>query len=154
MRPDRPLTGRKVLAIALAAFGIIIAANLVLTFYAVRSFSGLVVSNGYIASQSFDARRSAQQALGWDLALDYADGALRLELTDAAGRTVRPELIEAAIGRPTTQRDDRDLALVETPGGYGAAVDLPAGAWRVEIVALAADGTPFQQSRSLHVATP
>lgn len=154
MKQSRPLTGRKVLAIALGAFGVIIAANLVLAFYAVQTFSGVVVSNSYVSSQSFDARRSAQEALGWELALDYADGALTLGLTDAQGRTLRPELIEATVGRPTTLREDRALALVETPGGYGAAVDLPAGAWRVEIVALAADGTPFHQSRALQVAAP
>jgi nitrogen fixation protein FixH len=151
MAMTRPLTGRRVLAIALAAFGVILAANITMSVYAVRSFSGLVVPNSYVASQSFDARRDAQQALGWDLALGYADGALTLALSDAAGRPVRPEVLEVSVGRPTTTRDDRALALEPMPEGYGAGVDLAPGSWRVEIVALAADGTPFHQSRSLTV---
>lgn len=154
MTSARPLTGRMVLAIALTAFGVIIAVNLTLAWFAVRTFSGLVVTNSYVASQGFDARRNAQEALGWDLDLDYAEGALTLAFSDTAGEIVRPELIEAAVGRPSTLRDDRTLTLDQMPGGYGAAVDLAPGAWRVEIVALAEDGTAFHQSRSLHVAAP
>ena len=48
------------------AFGVIIAVNLTLAFNAVRTFPGLEVKNSYVASQSFDADRAAQNALGWD----------------------------------------------------------------------------------------
>ncbi len=154
MPMTRPLTGRKVLAIALGAFGIILAANITMSVYAISTFSGLVVPNSYIASQSFDARRDAQEALGWTLALDHAEDALTLAVTDTAGRTVRPAMIEATIGRPTTLRDDQSLALMEAPGGYIAEAALAPGAWRVEIVAFAEDGTAFHQSRSLYVAAP
>jgi nitrogen fixation protein FixH len=41
----RRLTGRAVLLIALGAFGVVILANAVLAFYAVGTFSGLVVPN-------------------------------------------------------------------------------------------------------------
>jgi nitrogen fixation protein FixH len=145
------LTGRKVLAIALGAFGVVLAANLTLLFLATGTFSGLVVSNGYIASQSFDRARDAQQALGWQVAVTYKDAALRLDLTDAAGRAVRPVGIAVTVGRPTTEREDRSLELVRTPAGFAAALALDPGAWRVEIAATAEDGTFFSQRRSLLV---
>jgi len=152
MSAPRPLTGRKVLMIALGAFAVVILANTLLAVYAVRSFSGLVVPNSYVASQSFDERRTAQAALGWSLDLAYADGAVRLDLADSAGRAVRPAALAVTVGRPTTTRDDQLLPLEPTVGGYAAAVDLVRGVWRVEIVATAEDGTAYYQSRELRVA--
>ncbi|HEU0223277.1 MAG TPA: FixH family protein, partial [Paracoccaceae bacterium] len=55
------MTGRLVLAVALGAFGIVIAVNLVLVFAATRTFPGLVVPNSYVASQDFDRSRVAQE---------------------------------------------------------------------------------------------
>ena len=152
MSAPRPLSGRKVLMIALGAFAVVILANTLLAVYAVRSFSGLVVPNSYVASQDFDERRAAQAALGWTLDLGYAEGEFRLAIADAAGRPVRPAELGVTVGRPTTTREDRRLELEPTVGGYAGAVELPRGAWRVEVVATAEDGTLFYQSRELRVA--
>ena len=42
---ETPVTGRKVLLIVLAFFGVVIAANMTLLYFAVSNFSGLVVKN-------------------------------------------------------------------------------------------------------------
>lgn len=151
MTHARPLTGRRVLVIALAAFTIMLIPNIVLSVLAVRTFSGLVVPNSYVASQSFDRDRAAQQALGWQVDLAFADGVLRLDIVDAEGATVRPARLAVTAGRPTTTRADMALALEETPHGYAAAAPLGPGHWRVEIQAAAADRTAFRQSRDLFV---
>jgi nitrogen fixation protein FixH len=145
------LTGRRVLLIASAAFLVMLIPNIVLTVTAVRTFSGLVVPNSYVASQRFDRDRAAQAGLGWRLGLKHAEGVLRLDFADAAGETVRPATLEVRLGRPTTRHDDRTLALFETPTGYAAEAPLAPGRWRVEIAATAADGTGFRQSRDLLV---
>lgn len=145
------LNGRRFLGIATGFFIVMLIPNVIMAVYAVRTFSGLVVPNSYVASQTFDRERSAQQALGWTAALVHDGDAVRLDFTDASGRVVRPATLTVTLGRPTTTRDDRVLALVETPGGYAAAAPLAPGMWRVEIVATAADGTAFRQSRDLHV---
>ena len=147
------LTGRRVAAIAAGGFLFMLIPNIVLTVAAVGTFSGLVVPNSYVASQSFDRERSAQLALGWDAALTHDRGTLRLDLSDAAGRPVRPAHLAVTVGRPTTTRDDRTLDLRETPSGYAAAAVLAPGSWRVEIAATAGDGTAFRQSRDI-VVTP
>lgn len=46
----KELTGRHVLLMFVAGFGIIIAVNLTLAFSAVRTFPGLEVKNSYVAS--------------------------------------------------------------------------------------------------------
>ena len=56
----RPLTGRKVLLIAVAAFAVILAANLAMLLAATGTFPGLVVKNSYVASQDWTARTDAQ----------------------------------------------------------------------------------------------
>ncbi len=56
----------------LAFFGVIIAVNLTMAYFANSTWSGLVVANGYVASQSFDkdlAKARAQEALGWKVEL-------------------------------------------------------------------------------------
>lgn len=145
------LTGRQVFGIATGAFLVMLVPNIVMTVAAVRTFSGLVVPNSYVASQEFDRARAAQQALGWTATLRHADGAIRLDIADAQGGTVRPPALEVTLGRPTTTRDDRLLVLETTPTGYAAAAPLAPGMWRVEIHATAADGTAFHQSRDLYV---
>jgi nitrogen fixation protein FixH len=81
-------TGRKMLAVTLGAFGVVVAVNGVLAWQAVATFPGLEVQNGYVASQTWDAERAAQAALGWRLAVDYdpGRGRLRLAFTDRDGR--------------------------------------------------------------------
>ena len=94
------MTGRKVLVITVSAFGVIIAVNFLLAYKAVSTFPGLEVPNSYVASQTFDADRAAQLALGWSLAADYDHGASILELvfTDAGGA---PAPVAASTKRAT-----------------------------------------------------
>lgn len=145
------LTGRRVLTIAAVAFLVMLAPNIVLTVAAVRTFSGLVVPNSYVASQEFDRTRTAQQALGWTVALTHDEDVIRLAITDAAGHAVHPPEVSVTLGRPTTTRSDVTPALEATPSGYAAAQPLAPGRWIADIRATAADGTPFHQSRALFV---
>jgi hypothetical protein len=47
---------------------VIISVNLLLAFKAVSTFPGLEVKNSYVASQGFNDRKAAQEALGWTCA--------------------------------------------------------------------------------------
>ena len=89
-RDARPLTGRRVALIALAAFAVMLTPNIILAVKAVETFSGLVVPNSYVASQNFDRDRTAQQALGWTVTLDQADGVLHP--ADRRRRTAGPSV--------------------------------------------------------------
>lgn len=149
MSAARPLTGRKVLLISAAIFAVVLGANLTLTWFAVRTFSGLVVDNSYVASQSFDRDRLAQEALGWRLTLVSEDDVMRIEIVDARGHTVHPPTIKAVVGRPTMARSDRELDLRRTPRGYVAAAPLDSGAWLVMIDAVSEDGTAYRRRETM-----
>ena len=141
------LRGRHVGAMFVGGFGIIIAVNMTLAVNAVRTFPGLEVKNSYVASQSFDARRRAQEGLGWRSEAAYREGLLSLSLTGPDGRPAPVRDLSVHVGRPTEARDDMALALVD-----GAArVDLGPGLWRVDVEGTAPDGTLYQRALELEV---
>ena len=91
--PDtgRKLTGWHVLAIFVGGFGIIFAVNFFMAYSAVSTFPGMEVSSSYADSQTFDERRDAQEALGWNASVQIpGDGTLVLHLVDDEGRPRGP----------------------------------------------------------------
>ncbi len=142
---ERRLTGRHVLAIAVGAFGIIIGVNLVMAWQAISTFPGLEVKNSYVASQSFDAERAAQEALGWTAEPAYENGTFSITLRDRDGLPAPVTDISVLVGRTTHVRDDRTPVLVNRGGVYSAPLDLAPGIWLIHLEASAADGTPFRQ---------
>lgn len=150
-KDPRPLTGRKVFAITVAAFGVVIGANMALTFAAIDTFPGLEVKNGYVASQSFDRERAAQEALGWTARIEYEPGRLTLLLTGPDGLPVQPAKLGGVVGRPTTEAADQELLFAPGPQGFTAPLRLEDGNWDVNLHAVAQDGTAFRQRLQLHL---
>lgn len=142
---EREWTGKHVLAVFVLAFGVIIAVNLVLAFKAVGTFPGAEVRNSYVASQTFDADRAAQEALGWDVSAAVQSGTLRLKITDEMGYPVQPKITSALFGRATHTRDDQTLELRWTGTEFEAPVVAGAGNWNLRMTARANDGTNFRQ---------
>lgn len=149
MMAERPITGRHVFVGFTLFFGVIVAVNAFMAVSAISTFPGLEAKNGYASSQSFDTRRGAQQALGWQVAATVRNGRLSLAITDAAGRPVRPARVEASIGRPTEDDDDIVPQLRWAGTRFEAPVTLGAGKWVLWLKARAGDGTPFTQRRAL-----
>jgi nitrogen fixation protein FixH len=145
------LTGRHVLGITVGAFGIIIAVNMVMAVQAVRTFPGLEVANGYVASQTFDAERKAQQALGWTAVPAYRDGKLTVALMDDEGLPAQVQSIDVLVGRTTASHDDVRPEMVRVSGIWEAHLALARGKWMLKLEAVAADGTVFRQRLELFV---
>ncbi|MDA7427366.1 FixH family protein [Primorskyibacter aestuariivivens] len=148
---ERKLTGWHVLAIFVGAFGIIIGVNLALAYNAVATFPGLEVKNSYVASQSFDSRRDAQQALGWEVAADARDGEVILSISKPDGTPVQVVDLHAVLGRATHVKDDMEPDFVFNGRAYVAKVEVERGNWNIRMSAKALDGTPFEQRVVLHV---
>ncbi len=142
---SKEITGRKVLFIALGAFGVIITANIALAVAAIGSFPGLEVKNSYVASQGFEAERAAQDLLGWRAEAAYADGALQIAIRDTEGELVRLNELAVRLGRPTGEAVDITASIIKTPGGGYAVMDMDAGYWRIDLVAMGEGGDRFRQ---------
>ena len=147
----RPLTGRKVLAIAVSAFAVIFAVNILLAVKAVQTFPGLEVDNSYVASQSFDVERKAQAALGWTLDESHSDGLLKLAFRDRDGLPVQVERLSAVVGRTTEAAQDAHPQFTYQNGDYVAPLPLEPGKWMILLEAFAKDGTRFHQRLDLYV---
>ena len=145
------LTGRHVLAITVSAFTVIIGVNLVLAYKAVSTFPGLEVDNSYVASQGFNARKAAQEALGWRLAPSYAAGRVDLAFTDRNGLPVAVTELEVLIGRTTSTMDDARPVFVAMGDVYTTELPLARGKWMVKVTARSLGGTLFEQRSELFV---
>ena len=143
------LTGYHVLAIAGGAFAIIIGANLAMLFAATGSFPGLVVENSYVASQDWNRRTEAQQALGWTVEIGYDGGEIAVTLTGRDGAPGDGADLRLIVGRPSSQADDRELTARGGAGLYRAAAELAPGLWRIEVHT--ASGHDFQTTAQLFV---
>ncbi|MGI3183743.1 FixH family protein [Nioella aestuarii] len=144
----RELTGRKVLIIFIAGFGIIIGVNIFMAVNAVRTFPGLEVSSSYADSQDFDIRRDAQEALGWNASVevDAQTGVLTLHLVDDSGQPVAPAQLEALLTRPTNREEDQLLELTRNAGAFNAPVEVSEGRWRLRLTGTARDGTDYRHN--------
>lgn len=151
--PEREFTGRHMLAIILAFFGVIIAVNVTMAMVARKSWSGLVVANTYVASQQFNgqaeqARRQA--ALGWTSTLTVDDGVVRYAITDRGGHAVSLSAVAVTFRRPVGTVDDRTLALAPAAGdAMEAAADLADGVWIVDLTADAGIAEPYREARRI-----
>ena len=146
------LTGWHVLGIFAGCFGIIIAVNLTLAFKAVATFPGLITKNSYVASQSFDRDRAAQDALGWTLETEITKDVLTLSITGRDGQPVRPEAVSATLGRSTHVAEDI-VPVFEWDGrAFRAATPVAPGYWTLWLDMTATDGTAFRRRIPLTVA--
>lgn len=145
------LTGKHVFAITAGAFAVIIGVNMVMAYQAVSTFPGLEVKNSYVASQGFEARKAAQEALGWSMAPDYSDGRLTLAFTDRDGVPVQVSELQVLVGRTTEAKNDLWPTFVPLGEVYTADVALGRGKWMVKVTARSSDGTLFEQRSELFV---
>jgi nitrogen fixation protein FixH len=148
----REINGWHVLAIFGSAFAVIIGVNLTLAYQAVATFPGLETRNSYVASQSFEQNRAAQEALGWRVAADVEGDVLRMWVDDNSGPVV-PTITSATLGRATNVADDRTPEFRHDGRSFVADVSgLAAGNWNLRLEAVAADGTGFRQRVIVKVA--
>jgi nitrogen fixation protein FixH len=151
----RAFTGRHMLGVMVAFFGVIITVNLTMAAFAWTSWTGLVVKNSYVASQEFNDRAKAgreQAALGWQGELAYEKGELRYRLVSANGAVVAATGVEVALGRPAYEAEDTTVALSPTgDGSFGGDIALADGQWIVRLSAEAGPAQPWLDIRRIHV---
>ena len=159
----KPLTGRKVLMIAVGAFGVIIAVNLVMAWQAVSTFPGLEVDNSYVASQTFNEEKLAQDALGWTAELSVVAAEpedenartvrWRFTLADADRAPIDGLSVKAQIDRPTVTGHDIAMVLDPVaPGTYEAETLLPfKGQWEVRLIATHAEKPEYRLRQRVEI---
>ena len=149
------LTGRTVLVMLCAGFGIVLAVNLAMVWLALDSWPGLVSDTAYRDGLEFNrvlAAGERQKELGWQLSLEVPDGVIEMEIAGPDGMPVDGLSVNAMAYRPASEGSDRRFDLLEvSPGRYRATAALPLeGNWNVVIDAVR-DGQPYHVERRIFV---
>jgi nitrogen fixation protein FixH len=146
----RQFTGWHMLAVMVAFFAVIIGVNVMLAIYASSTWSGLVVENGYVASQQFGKeleKARTQKALGWQADVAHESGILRAQFVSKEGAALSGLTVQGLLRRPVTEREDMVLMLAEkTNGTYTAPLALKPGQWELEIEASDGEGHHFKET--------
>ena len=138
---SREFTGRHMLLIIVAFFGVVIGVNIAMAVSASRTWTGLVVANSYVASQEFQVKADAahaQNAAGWTMSVAYKDGNLVARI-DAKGQELNLDNVQAFVHRPVGGHDDVTVPLSRGPSGYEGAVALASGVWDVTVTTSATE---------------
>ena len=145
----KPLTGWHMFMMFVAFFGVVFAVNIFMTVIAVRSWTGLVVDDSYVASQTFNADAASlkkAEALSVSHQLHYEKGKLHLSLQGADGKTIAANSVQISIGRPVGEHEDQKLVAVKTGDGqFEAVTKLGAGVWSGELSAKLVGDTVWRQ---------
>ena len=140
-RRAQGLNGRHVLLMMLAFFGAVFIVNGAMIYSALSTNTGLVANEPYRKGLHYNERIAAdarQARLGWSERIEVSrEGHVTLSLSHDDGHPVTGLVIEAVLGRPSTNRLDVRLALAEAaPGRYEAqTAPLAAGSWLIAVEA-------------------
>ena len=136
---SEPLTGRKVLFMLVAFFGVVIGVNLIMMKFAIQSLPGTEVDSAYSASLAYAREIGAaqdQNARDWkvDAHIQRApDGGatLQVEARDNNGSPMSGLKFKGRFERPTDRRADQPVELAETGIGIyrGSAALIAPGQW-------------------------
>lgn len=133
-RTRTPFTGRKMAAILVAGFGIVVAVNFTMASFATSGFHGVVVENSYVASQEFNGwldEAERARALGWEAEIKRDEAGHVLVTTsnvpDAAAMT-------AKLRRPLGKREYASLDFERQDGGlYRSTRAVDQGRWTIRL---------------------
>jgi len=150
---ERPLTGRKVLAMLITFFGVVIGVNVTMAKLAIKTLPGTEVDSAYTASLGYEKEILAardQSARNWKVDAHIerlAGGAalLQVEARDGDGRPVTGLKFQGRFERPTDKRADLAIALAEVGIGiYRGRLDAVApGQWDLVLEGDNASGRMF-----------
>jgi nitrogen fixation protein FixH len=145
-RRRQGLQGRHVAAIFFSFFGAIFLMNGAMIYSAISTYSGIVSNEPYRKGLHYNDRIAAderQARLGWtDTVTLSRDGQLIVTLTGRDGLPIRGALVNALVGRPSTNRHDIKADLRETGAGrYEIQTKaLDDGSWMVALEVRTQDG--------------
>ncbi len=144
----RTFTGWHMATITISFFAIIIGVNLVLAVLANSSWTGLVVANSYVASQTFNrdaAEARLQQAAGWQLKLTVKRDFAQMSVLDRDNQPLTGLDLRAILQRPTDEAGDQNLKLQDRGAGvYLAQAPIGRGVWIADITVEGSDRKPVR----------
>ncbi|WP_027489144.1 FixH family protein [Allorhizobium undicola] len=132
-------TGWHMLLTICSFFGVIIAVNFTMAWYASHSWSGIVVENTYVASQQFNETTAEIRAIldsGVTGKMAVQQGIITYDLQIPGKGPVNADKVVANFKRPVGTAQDFSIELrPEAPGHFVGAHPAGPGHWIYEVVA-------------------
>ena len=135
----KPLTGRKVLFMLVAFFGVVIGVNMIMMRLAIQTLPGTEVDSAYSASLAYGKEIVAahdQNVRNWTVDAHVersgqGGATLQVEVRDHDGRPMSGLKFQGHFERPADKRSDQAVALAETGIGIyrGSATLIAPGQW-------------------------
>jgi nitrogen fixation protein FixH len=133
----RPLTGRMVLVLLLAFFGLVTVVNVFMIRAAISTFGGVDTPSSYEAGLNYKAEESvaaAQSARHWDVSASLVPSPAGEKITitalDETGKPVSGATIAAHLAHPVDERRDVPLQFDQVGAGlYEGTAHADAGQW-------------------------
>ena len=148
----RALTGRMVLFMLVAFFGVVIGVNVIMMRLAIQTLPGTEVDSAYSASLAYEkeiATAREQSERNWKVDAHVERSAqggatLQIEARDSNGRPMSGLKFQGRFERPTDRRD-LPVALAETGIGIyrGKMLSIASGQWDLVIEGMAAGRRMF-----------
>jgi nitrogen fixation protein FixH len=149
----KPLTGRKVLFMLLAFFGVVFAVNAIMAKLAIQTLPGTEVDSAYSASLAYENEIAAahdQNARNWKVDAHIQRGpdggaTLEVEARDSSGLPMSGLNFQGRFERPADRRADQAVGLAEVASGIyrGSAPLIGPGQWDLVLEAVAAGQRMF-----------
>lgn len=150
MKKQAELTGRRVLLLLCAFFGVMVVANAAFVTFAVRSFPGESQKKSYMQGIHYNetlAARTRQATLGWRAEItQLGASAIEVRMFDADDAPLTGLNVGGSIERPSHSGADQDFVCDErSPGVYAAKfTTLDKGAWKIAAIASGRDDARFE----------
>ena len=113
----KAITGWHMTAILVSFFGVVMAVNFTMAYFATSTFGGIQVQNSYVASQKFNgwlARAERANALGWQAAASLEDSGRVRVIASGPGARAR---LAATARHPVGRMPDMALTFSLQPDG-------------------------------------
>jgi nitrogen fixation protein FixH len=152
-RSPKPLTGRNVLFIMVAFFGVVIGVNMIMMLLAIQTLPGTEVDSAYSASLAYEKEIAAardQNARNWQVEAHVersgqGGATLQVKARDNSGQPMSGLKFQGRFERPTDRRADLPVVLAEVGIGIyrGNALAIAPGQWDLVLEGVAAGRRMF-----------
>lgn len=130
-----------------------ILANLIMFYFAAKSYDGLVEKNYYLKGLNYQQEldnKNKQKLLGWNVIFEGSNNKYILNLTDKDNKPIEKANVKVSFFRPSKEGYDKDAIMKENEAGkYIANTDLELkGRWYANIE-IAKDGHVWKMKKKI-----
>ncbi len=155
-KSERKLSGKHVLFMFLAFFGVIFVVNGIFLSKAITSFPGEITKKSYMQGLKYNSvlkQKELQQQLGWSAEIGVVSNELVTRVSDGSGNPLTDVVITAELNQHSDEHKIETFELSETSTGefsYSLS-DFEKGRWTANIKVLSTSGETLLAQKEIQI---